>query len=251
MDQFLQHGAQPAPLGRMADRAQLAGHAELSHQPQDVVGQLGEMQDQVVGGELAGRQALQVEIGLDLAVELLVGGMRLVALYHRLRRLFQAGPPAFQLIVRFDQELAIGISGAFHQAHHALDDVFDLVVADRDGLGPHRLALAGAQRFPIAFSHGQPGVQIGLGRVPRVPFDEIVQPPARLGKGLPLPFEQRQVRLAVEAAVLAQQDRLLGQALPVCQPESIHRLSELNSMSEPEVQEPVSCLNRQPSCRRA
>ena len=32
------------------------------------------MQDQIVGGELAGRQALQVEIGLDLAVKLLMGG---------------------------------------------------------------------------------------------------------------------------------------------------------------------------------
>ena len=41
---------------------------------------------------------------------------------------------------------------------------------------------------------------------------------------------------------------VLGASSPVCQPESIHRLSELSSLSEPEVQEPVSCLNRQPSC---
>ncbi|WP_027961273.1 hypothetical protein [Halomonas halodenitrificans] len=33
---------------------------------------LGEMQDQIVGGELARRQPLQVEVGLDLAVELLI-----------------------------------------------------------------------------------------------------------------------------------------------------------------------------------
>lgn len=73
MDEFLQHGAYPAPLCRVADRAQFAGHAELPHQPQDVVGQLSQMQDQVVGGELSRGQPLQVEIGLDLAVELLVG----------------------------------------------------------------------------------------------------------------------------------------------------------------------------------
>ena len=151
MHQFLQHGTYPAPLGRVADRAQLAGHAQLPHQPQDIVGQLSEMQDQGVGGELARGQPFQVEIGLDLAVELLVGGMRLVARYHRLRRLLQAGPPAFQLIVRFEQQLAIVIGGALHQTHHALDHVFDLSIADRDGLGP--------QLLPVVLGYSQPGRQ--------------------------------------------------------------------------------------------
>ncbi len=188
----------------MAHRAQLAGHAQLPHQPQDVVGQLGEVQDQIVGGELARRQPLQVEIGLDLTVELLVGGMRLVAFDHRLRRLVQAGPPAFQLIVRFEQQLAIAIGGALDQAHHALDDVFGLVVVvDRDGLRPQRLALARTQLFPVVRRHSQPGILIRRGRAARVPFDDIVEPAPLVGKDLALLFEKRQVRLAVEAAVLA------------------------------------------------
>ena len=58
MHQLSEHGADPAPFGGMAHRAQLAGHAQLPDQPQYVVGQLGEVQDQVVGGELARRQPL-------------------------------------------------------------------------------------------------------------------------------------------------------------------------------------------------
>lgn len=64
-------------MTRTTHRTELAGHTELPHQSQDVV---GEMQDQIVGGELTGGQALQVEIGLNLAVELLVSGMRQIFL---------------------------------------------------------------------------------------------------------------------------------------------------------------------------
>jgi len=44
------------------------------------------------------------------------GSMRLVALDRRLWCLVRAGPPAFQLASRFEQQLAIAIGDALHQA---------------------------------------------------------------------------------------------------------------------------------------
>ncbi len=69
---LLQHRLDAAALGRVAHQAGLARQPRLADQPQAIVGQHGQVQDEVVAVELAGRQALQVEVGLDLAVELLV-----------------------------------------------------------------------------------------------------------------------------------------------------------------------------------
>lgn len=84
MHQFLQHVESPAPFGEMAGRIWLTGHAWLSHQLQDAVGQLDEVQDQFIGGELDRGQPLQAKTSLDIAVVLFVSGMRLMALIHQL-----------------------------------------------------------------------------------------------------------------------------------------------------------------------
>ncbi len=51
----------------------VAGQPELADQAQAVVGERGQMHDRVVGIELARGQALEVQVGLDLGMELLVG----------------------------------------------------------------------------------------------------------------------------------------------------------------------------------
>lgn len=80
-------------------------HAQLRHHPQDIAGQLDDMQNQAIGGELARRQALQVEIGLDLAVELREGCIRLITASGASSRLAHStGLPA-QPVPFFSQRL--------------------------------------------------------------------------------------------------------------------------------------------------
>ncbi len=85
-DEFLNDGLEAAPLGRMAHWGVGGQQGRLPHESQHVVGEHGERQDQVVGGELAGRQPLQVEVGFVFAVKLLVGAMVLIKFDHRLGR---------------------------------------------------------------------------------------------------------------------------------------------------------------------
>lgn len=62
-DEFLNDGLEPASRGRVANGGVGRQQGRLSHGSQHVVGEHGERQDQVVGGELAGRQPFQVEVG--------------------------------------------------------------------------------------------------------------------------------------------------------------------------------------------
>ena len=73
--QFLDHGAQPAALRRVPDRRVLADEPFEPDPAQDVVGQHRARHDEIVGRELARRQALDVEVGLELGMELLRGRM--------------------------------------------------------------------------------------------------------------------------------------------------------------------------------
>ncbi len=61
----LEYRLQPPALGRMTDRRNLAGQAQLPDQAQAVVGKRAQMQDRVVGVEFPRGQSLQIEIGLD------------------------------------------------------------------------------------------------------------------------------------------------------------------------------------------
>ena len=53
VDQLLDHRADAAPLGRVADRGELAEQSHLADGPEDVVGKGAQRHDQGVGGELA------------------------------------------------------------------------------------------------------------------------------------------------------------------------------------------------------
>ena len=72
----------------------------------------------VVGGKLARGQTLQVQIGLDLGMELLMGGMIGIQRDHRLRiqRVGQGGIPALQGHLRQEQPLAVGQDRALGEA---------------------------------------------------------------------------------------------------------------------------------------
>ena len=63
-DDFLHHGLQAPPLGGVANRAVGLDQGRLADGAQNVEGQHGQGQHQIVGGEFARRQALQVEIDL-------------------------------------------------------------------------------------------------------------------------------------------------------------------------------------------
>lgn len=70
VDQILNHRLEPTAL--LDSPTLFAGHqADLPDGPQNVVGQPGTVHDQVVGGELARRQSLQIHIAFKLEVILL------------------------------------------------------------------------------------------------------------------------------------------------------------------------------------
>jgi hypothetical protein len=69
---FLQHRLDAPALGRMADRRDLAGQAQLPKETQAVVGEGRQMQQTIVGVELARRQPLQVQVGLEFGMELFI-----------------------------------------------------------------------------------------------------------------------------------------------------------------------------------
>ena len=66
------------PFGPVASRRVAPDQCALADPAQDVVGEHAARQHQGVGGELARGQALDVEVGLELAVELLRGAMIVV-----------------------------------------------------------------------------------------------------------------------------------------------------------------------------
>lgn len=72
VDEFLHHGLDAPALGRMAYRRIGPQQSGLSHQAKNVHGQRRELAHQVIGIELARGQPLQIEVGLELGVELLV-----------------------------------------------------------------------------------------------------------------------------------------------------------------------------------
>ena len=111
VDQLLDHRADAAALGRVADRGELAEQPHLADGPEDVIGKSAQRHDQGVGGELAAGQPLQVQIGLELAVKLLRGGMVPVQGDHLLGLHVQVGPPAFQGDLRHEQHLAVAVAG--------------------------------------------------------------------------------------------------------------------------------------------
>lgn len=110
---FLQHGLDAPALGRMPDRCDLAGRTQLSLQARAVGDERRQMQQAVVGIELAGRQPFQVQVGLELGMELLVHAVMLVQVDDFRGVNGQRSPPAFQFDAGHQQSLSLLVDGAF------------------------------------------------------------------------------------------------------------------------------------------
>ena len=222
-DDLLHHRADPSMLGGMPHRAVGADQGRLADGAQDVEGQHRQREHQIVGGELARRQPLQVQIGFEPGVELRVSAVPLVELDDLLRRQIQAGQPALDLDIRHQQGLPLLVDGALDQMHHPAHDNADAGVLARDGLGDIGLAFAFARPYPRG---GWIGVQAlmqdsGL-EAARVPLHQPVQRPRCTGCG-----QRRKDGSAIEARIRPHQERQARHRLGARQqaPEEIRRLA--------------------------
>ena len=120
-DDFLDHRLDATAPGWMARRSIGAQQGSLTNHAQEVIGYPPQGQDQIVGGKLPRRQALQIQIGFDFGMELFVGSMIGIEGNDRLRRDLrrQGGVPAFQSGFGQQQDLAIGQTAALGQPQNA------------------------------------------------------------------------------------------------------------------------------------
>lgn len=207
--QLLHDGAQASALGLSPRRVVGAEQSDLPYPAQKIVGELRAGQDQGVGGEFAQGQALDVEVGLQLAVELLGGDVIGIEGDDLVARLPQARPPALQLDLRHQELLAELTDGALGDAHDAAQPV---VIAAMSAVEVHvedAHALAGTRLAPIGmrFGFGKPLLRAFRARVP---FDDVLRRRA-LAVLLVVRGDQGDVLDAVVAAVHAQQQSALGQ----------------------------------------
>ena len=109
--QLLDHGFNPSAFGRMPHRPKGSDQARLPNKAEDVEGKGAQSHHQGIGGELAARQPFEIKIGLELAVELLRGGMLPIELDHLFGIHIQVGPPALKGNLRRNQKLTLCIDG--------------------------------------------------------------------------------------------------------------------------------------------
>ena len=168
IDQLLDHRANAAALGRVADRGELAEQPHLADGPKDVVGKTTQGHDQGIGGKFATRQPFEIKIGFELAMELLRGGMVPIQGDHLLGLQVEVGPPAFQGDVRGEPHLSVPVGGPFGHAHYPLAGVACTV--HLHGFVDHQQAdsLAGPGRGDRAFAEHPvaPGQLVAVARVP-------------------------------------------------------------------------------------
>lgn len=91
---FLHHCLQSPTLGRMTQRCVRSQQRLLTDQAQEVVRHGSQAEHEHVGVELAAGQALQIQVGLELAVELFVRAVIGVQRDDRVGRIGQRGRPA-------------------------------------------------------------------------------------------------------------------------------------------------------------
>ena len=133
VDELLHHCLDPPALGWVEHRCVRPQQTALAHQAQDVHCQRSELANQIVGVELARGQALEIEVGLEFGIELLVRavvglprhdlvGVELLA--------DQAGGPALKFDLGHDQLLTAAIDVALGQPAHAAQRSGDAIVLD-------------------------------------------------------------------------------------------------------------------------
>ncbi len=170
---LVQHRLDTPALGRVAHGRIGLVQGVLSNQAQQVHGDRTEPTDQIIGVKLATGQALQVHIGLELGVKLLVRGVVGVQRndVFRLKALGQRRRPAVEHIFGQQQSIAVLVDRALGQAVNAPGRI--RWVADIDQIEPilpDALAFARAQRLPgivriARLSHCH-RLNWGLARVP-------------------------------------------------------------------------------------
>ena len=149
--EFLHHGFDPTPFGRMAHRGMPIDKSDLPDETQDIVRQSAQGQDQGVGGEFARREPFHVQIGLDLAMELFTRSMVFVESDYLLHRQIQSGPPSFDLNFRDEEPLSKAVDGALHCTHHP----FELIglpfmdLADMDSEQPNSFPRSRRDNFTL------------------------------------------------------------------------------------------------------
>ena len=106
---LLHHRLHAPPLGRMAQWRVFANERILANQAQDVHRHRSQSADQEVGVEFATGQALQIHVGLELGMELLVRGMVFVQIDDVLHRelVRQCCRPALQFVGGQQQRVAV------------------------------------------------------------------------------------------------------------------------------------------------
>ena len=148
---LLQHRSDTPALGRMAHGRIGLVQGVLSNQAQQVHCHGSKPADQVIGVKLAAGQALQVHIGLELGVKLLVRGVVGVQ-RHDLGRAEPPGQrrgPALQHVLGQQQSIAVLVDRALGKPVNAPGRIRR--VADIDQIKrvlPDAFALARAQRLP-------------------------------------------------------------------------------------------------------
>ena len=123
----------------------------LANQAQQVHGYRGELADQVVGVELARGQALKIHVAFELRVKLLMRGMVTIQGNDVLsrKRLGQSCGPAFQNVLRKQQQRAALVDGALGQAKDSPNGVGSYAHVDQlQRVLPDALALACAIARP-------------------------------------------------------------------------------------------------------
>jgi len=176
----------------------------LPDKAEDVVGKGAQSHHQGVGGKLAARQPFEIEIGLELAVELLRGRMLPIEFDNIFRLHREVGPPALEGNIRSEKKLTFFVDGPLNHSDDSLEGVgcfFDLP-AFLDDHGADPLTGSGRLDGHLGKHLVAPGDGVAF---PGIPLDDVV--------GLLGVFQGDQGLEGIVACVGANQERLLGQIL--------------------------------------
>lgn len=174
--QLLEHRFDAPALGFVAHRRERLVQSVLANQAQQIHRHRSQLAHQIVGVKFARGQKLQIHVGLELRVKLLMRGVVTVQRYHlrRLKAGSQRGGPALQHVLGQEQRLAVLVDGALGQSVNApRRTLFGAHTLQLQRLLPQAKALALALQTP---SHTGVVALFGVnglhGRDAGVPLDD-------------------------------------------------------------------------------
>jgi len=202
--QLLDHSSQPSAFGRMPHRSKGGDLARLPDKAEDIVGKGAQSHHQGVGGKLAVRQPFEIQVGLELAMELLRGGMLPIEFDHIFRSCRKVGPPALKGDLRSEEKLTFFIDGPLSHPDDSFEGIgcFVDLFTFLDDHGADPLPFSGSLDRSLGKHPVAPGDDIAF---PGIPFDDVV--------GLLRVFQGDQGLEGIVARVRANPERLLGQIL--------------------------------------